>query len=206
MNTKFNNIIENISRAYTSKIATEATKATNFLRSTINSQSLTALAAIIFAGEVAIYAVSCTSADAKDIPTIAQTPEAQTFEADTLSAYQDYKEDYPDHSGGFYFNSANVIQTLDRDGKYYIVYDNLDAEFDMELLQVDKATFELINLAQSSLGKLTGYMELNLRETENNQMEVYSYTYDPDEPENAQQVKTSGGLSQLCTIEKNIAI
>lgn len=165
-------------------------KLSNILSSILAPKSLSVIAATLFIGECAI---SCTNAHASDN---AQTsPEAQTFEADTLSAYQDIED-------GFYFCSENVVETFDRNGKCYIVYDDPDEEFDDELLQVDAETYDLIRTAQSSMfGKLRGYLILNQVETEESQMEVYTYTHDPEEP--AEEVKTSEGLAKLVTVQKN---
>lgn len=59
------------------------------------------------------------------------------------------------------FSSERVIETLHQGvtGYYYIVYADLDAGLDNELLQVDKETFRRIEAAMStSKGKLKGFL------------------------------------------------
>ena len=60
-----------------------------------------------------------------------------------------------------YFSSEYVTETLHQGatGYYYIVYDDIDAGMDYELLQVDVETFRRIEAAMSTQkGKLRGYL------------------------------------------------
>nr|DAE55337.1 MAG TPA: Diphteria toxin repressor SH3 domain [Caudoviricetes sp.] len=60
-----------------------------------------------------------------------------------------------------YFSSEYVTETLYQGatGYHYIVYDDIDAGMDHELLQVDKETFRRIEAAMSTKnGKMKGFL------------------------------------------------
>jgi hypothetical protein len=77
----------------------------------------------------------------------------------------------------FFFASDNVVETFEHDGQCYIVYDDMDAEFDHEVVRVDRETWESIEATQSSkTGRMVGWLYLN-GEYEN---ATYSYIHDSD--------------------------
>jgi hypothetical protein len=72
----------------------------------------------------------------------------------------------------FFFVSDNVVETFERDGMCYIVYDDMDAEWDNEVLRVDRETWESVEAAQSSkTGRMVGWLYLN----EDYEYATYSY-------------------------------
>ena len=103
------------------------------------------LSKIIVAICLALLCVSCArnAPEEKEIPREIQEP--VKVERDNV----------------IYFSSEYVTETLNHAsaGYYYIVYDDIDAGLDCELLQVDAETFRRIEAAISTRnGKLKGFL------------------------------------------------
>lgn len=66
-----------------------------------------------------------------------------------------------ENENSIYFSSEYVVETLHQSsaGYYYIVYDDIDAGMEYELLQVDAETFRRIEAAMcTQTGKLKGFL------------------------------------------------
>lgn len=77
---------------------------------------------------------------------------------------------------GFYFNAKYVTETFtSKSGLHYIVYDDVDAGFNREILRVDAETYECI---QAYFESQNGILEGSLYPNANYDLMTYTYTSD----------------------------
>jgi hypothetical protein len=131
-------------------------------------QAKMCIKATVIATAISVFAINAVLVSCKSkIPTTAEY------------AVDDDADKYADCFGavdGMFFSSENVVEALDYNDSCYIIYDDVDAGMDNELIRVDRETFELIGAARvSKTGRLTGTLKVN---DEFTPYETYSYVHE----------------------------